>query len=150
MPETEADTAALLFQFLSAFGNAAGPGAHYRVEDTKHPARLFEILCGDSAVARKGTSLDRVKAFYQGVDVDWVGNIKSGLASGKGLIHHVRDPREETDKNGETKVVDDGVPDKRLLAVCSEFASLLSVMERPGNTLSPLLREAWDSGNLQI
>jgi hypothetical protein len=31
----------------------------------------------------------------------------------------------------------------------SEFASVLKIMRRPGNTLSPLLRAAWDNGNLR-
>jgi hypothetical protein len=33
--------------------------------------------------------------------------------------------------------------------VQSEFASVLKVMAREGNTLSPVLRAAWDSGNLR-
>ena len=30
-----------------------------------------------------------------------------------------------------------------------EFASVLSVAERPGNTISPLIRRAWDGDKLQ-
>ena len=40
LPETEADTAGLLFQFLAMFGNIIGAGPHYRVESTRHPGRL--------------------------------------------------------------------------------------------------------------
>ena len=32
----------------------------------------------------------------------------------------------------------------------SEFASVLRVSGRDGNTLSPVMRNAWDSGNLRI
>jgi hypothetical protein len=42
------------------------------------------------------------------------------------------------------------VSDKRLLIVETEFASVLKVNARDGNTLSPILRQAWDSGNLRI
>jgi hypothetical protein len=44
--------------------------------------------------------------------------------------------------------VDRGVTDKRLMVTEAEFANALAVMERPGNTLSPLLRRAWDGESL--
>lgn len=81
----------------------------------------------------------------------------SGLSSGEGLIWAVRDPilkREPVRERG--KVVDyqdveadAGVADKRLLVVEAELASTLRVMGRDGNTLSPVIRQAWDSGNLR-
>jgi hypothetical protein len=43
---------------------------------------------------------------------------------------------------------DPGIPDKRLLIVDAEFASLLTIMARSGNTLSPVIRLAWDSQTL--
>jgi hypothetical protein len=42
-------------------------------------------------------------------------------------------------------MIDPGVTDKRLFVVESEFASALKVATRQGNTLSPLIRKAWDS-----
>ena len=39
--------------------------------------------------------------------------------------------------------------DRRLLVVQPEFASVLRIMQRDGNTLSPLLRQAWDGGTLR-
>jgi hypothetical protein len=38
----------------------------------------------------------------------------------------------------------------RLLVLEGEFASTLRVMGRDGNTLSAVIRNAWDSGNLRI
>src|SRR5262249_27808062 len=43
---------------------------------------------------------------------------------------------------------DPGITDKRLLIVEPEFASTLKVLKRDGNTLSPILRQAWDGGIL--
>jgi hypothetical protein len=37
----------------------------------------------------------------------------------------------------------------RLLIVEGEFAGVLKVMSREGNTLSPVIRQAWDDGTLQ-
>jgi hypothetical protein len=42
-----------------------------------------------------------------------------------------------------------GVEDKRLMVVEPEFASVLSVSGREGSTLSEVLRNAWDSGDIQ-
>jgi hypothetical protein len=66
--------------------------------------------------------------------------IKSGLSSGEGVIHAIRDPQGQ----------DPGVSDKRLLVVESEFAATLRVMARDGNTLSATIRQAWDGNTLQV
>ena len=57
----------------------------------------------------------------------------AAASSGEGLIDRVRDE----DEGGEPR-------DKRFLAVETEFASVLKMLERQGNTLSPVLRAAWD------
>ncbi|MGH7294683.1 MAG: DUF3987 domain-containing protein [Polyangiaceae bacterium] len=62
----------------------------------------------------------------------------------------MRDPIERVNpKTGEVETVDEGVDDKRLLVVEPEFASPLKVLAREGNTLSPLIRCAWDTGKLR-
>jgi hypothetical protein len=154
LPETESDQAALLFQLLTAAGNIIGPDPHYRVERSRHPCRLYVLLIGETSKARKGTSLDNIRAFFEDVDPEWHHNIGSGLSSGEGLIHFVRDPEEQAvpkaeKGTGNPVVLDRGVSDKRLLVTSSEFATLLKIMIRPGNTLSPVMRDAWDSGNLR-
>ena len=42
------------------------------------------------------------------------------------------------------KLIDPGVTDKRLLLDEREFFSALAVMQRQGNTLSTVIRDAWD------
>jgi Protein of unknown function (DUF3987) len=78
-------------------------------------------------------------------------SVSSGLSSSEGLIDRVRDPRSKVNKKtGEEEVEDAGVEDKRLAVIESEFASILAVMERAGNTISPVIRCAWDGGDLEI
>ena len=60
-PETEADPAAILFQFLAAFGNAVGPGPYVAVEGDRHPPRLFTVQVGKTSKGRKGTSWGRAR-----------------------------------------------------------------------------------------
>ena len=157
-PATEADTAALLVQFLVGVGNAAGRTAHAVVEGDRHFCNEFAVLVGRSAKGRKGTSLGRVKSALAGGDPKWASDrIMSGLSSGEGLIWAVRDPIEKQEtvrERGqptkyETVVGDEGVEDKRLLVTEPEFAGVLKQTERHGNTLSPVLRCAWDSGDLR-
>jgi hypothetical protein len=46
-------------------------------------------------------------------------------------------------------VVDHGVSDKRLMVLEAEFASSLRVLGRDGNTLTAIIRQAWDPGDLR-
>jgi hypothetical protein len=151
-PHTEADPHALLLQLLAFFGNKIGRGPYYPVRRTKHATNLYVVLGGATSRARKGTSEGEVRGLFSDVDPldPWVRNcIQNGLSSGEGVIHAVRDERWGKDKKGNPELVDEGVTDKRLLVIESEFASVLMVMRREGNTLSPVLRGAWDHGNLQ-
>ncbi len=62
-PHTEGDPAAVLVQTLVCLGNAMGRNPHFYVEDTRHSTNLFAGVVGDTAMARKGTSLDRARRF---------------------------------------------------------------------------------------
>lgn len=154
-PHTEADPAPLLGQCLVAFGNAIGRKAHFLVEADKHYANLFVLVVGDTSKARKGTSLGYIRRLFRSVDCDWdKDRVVNGLSSGEGLIWQVRDPvtkmRSVKGRPNECEEVteDHGVKDKRLLVVESEFARVLKVIGRDGNTLSPVVRQAWDGGSL--
>lgn len=151
-PHTEADSAALLVQFLTYFGNIIGRSAYYQVEADKHYTNLFCVLVGDTASGRKGTSFGRVKEIFNGKDLAYEKDcVVSGLASGEGLLYQIRDAvcEEKTDtktKKVELVCTDKGVSDKRLLIVEGEFAQVLRVQGRECNTLSAFLRNLWDSG----
>ena len=153
-PETEADPAAILFQLLVAVGNMLGDSPFARVEADRHPPRMFVVQVGRTSKGRKGTSWGRVRSVIEAVDPTWAKTrIASGLSSGEGVIYEVRDPveQEQTNKKGETEtvIVDPGVTDKRLLLFEGEIAKALRSMERQGNTLSAVLRDAWDHGDLR-
>jgi hypothetical protein len=149
-PHTEADPNAVLLQYLSAVGNAIGRGPFYKVEGDQHFTKLNVVLVGDTSVGRKGTALGRVLELMGIADPEWATScVKGGMVSGEGLIHHVRDAvMKYSVKTGQMEQVDSGVSDKRLFIDAQEFSSALAVMERPGNTLSPVLRDAWGSRTL--
>jgi hypothetical protein len=110
---------------------------------------MYVITVGETSKARKGTSLGHVVNVVGQADPAWrASRIQSGLSSGEGLIEAVRDPEPDDGDDGDDKGHDPGVSDKRLLVVQGEFASVLAVMARAGNTLSSVIRDAWDHGNL--
>ncbi|WP_454063772.1 DUF3987 domain-containing protein [Candidatus Nitrospira salsa] len=157
-PHSEADISGLLLQVLTAFGNMIGRKPHFCAEADCHSLNLFTVLVGETSKGRKGTSWGYVRKIFSEVDAHWAKEkIKSGLSSGEGVIHKVRDPiykhgmmsldRTQID-SGSQEIIDPGVEDKRLLVYESEFASAIGVLKRVGNTLSPLLRQAWDTGDL--
>ena len=154
-PNTEADPVALLLVFLTAYGNAIGRGSYFKIGDDKHFMKIFTLLVGRSSKARKGVAQARINNLMENVYREWtISSEATGLASGEGLTHRVRDKvtkKIDDKKTGEkrTVVVDEGVTDKRLLVEEPEFAALLTVMSREGNNLSMQVRKAWDDATLQ-
>ena len=154
-PQTEADPAALLVQFLTALGNAIGRTAYYEVEATRHYGNIFSVAVGPTAAGRKGTAKAHVERAMEMVE-GWKDCVKGGLSSGEGLIHAVRDAtmrREPIKRYGrvieyQDVEADAGVADKRLLVYAPEFSQTLKVASREGNTLSDVIRQAWDTGDL--
>jgi hypothetical protein len=157
-PHTEADPVGMLGTFMVAIGNCIGRQPFYPVEGDHHHTNLFGVLVGESSRGRKGTSMGRVMSLFEGVDDHWLQNCSAaGLSSGEGLIWAVRDPIQRTTPTKEKGVItgyqtvvdDPGVEDKRLLVIESEFAQALRVLRREGNTLSAIIRQAWDKGSLR-
>jgi hypothetical protein len=156
-PASEADTAALLMQTLVAFGNVIGRSAHFEVEADRHHGNEFVVLMGKTSKARKGTSWGRIDRLYREVEEQWAAErVQSGLSSGEGLIWAVRDPIEKQERvkekgevRYETVQADPGIEDKRLLIYEPEFANVLKQTERQGNTVSVILRHAWDGRTLR-
>jgi hypothetical protein len=152
-PETEADPAALLLQFLVGFGNAIGPQPYFDIEGVWQKTNLFCLVVGRSAKARKGTAWAHVKRILEDVDRKWTQKCHaSNLSSGEGVIWAVREPSPK--KHGgaehERRGTEKDIVDKRLMVIQSEFASALRIQRREGNVLSAILRQAWDSGKLRI
>jgi hypothetical protein len=139
---TEADPAAVLLQLLVGFGNAIGRGPYFVADGARHYTNLFATLTGPTSKGRKGSSWARVLEALKLVDPDWAARcMATGLSSGEGVTYAVRDGAEHGD--------DQGVADKRVLVQEAEFAATLRVLRREGNTLSPVLRCAWDTGELR-
>ncbi len=149
-PHTEADPVAVLMNLLAAFGNAVGRDAFLRVGADYHRLNLYAAFVGETAKGRKGMSWGHPREFMHAADPSWAEErVMNGLSSGEGLIYAVRDRVTGENKDGEIIVVDEGVKDKRLFVMEGEFASVLKMMSRDGNTLSPIARQGWDGDRIQ-
>jgi Protein of unknown function (DUF3987)/CHC2 zinc finger len=148
---SEACKEAILVQFLVSMGNILGRDLYINQGVYNH-LNEFACLVGDSGGA-KGTSWDVIRGLLELVDEDWGKHcIKPGMATGEALINSIIDSREiilKGKRNGETglaeTVTEPGVDDKRALMLETEFSRLLAVCARSGNTLSEVLRQAFDS-----
>jgi hypothetical protein len=146
---TEADPVAVLVTLLSAFGNACGRGAFFRVGKDRHHPKINAVLVGETSKSRKGTSWGLVRDPMHAVDRYWAEErVENGLSSGEGLIYQVRDKRMGVNKDGDPVLEDPGADDKRLFILEGEFAGVLKVATREGNNLSAIIRSAWDAGKL--
>jgi hypothetical protein len=150
-PNTESDLAGLLAMLLSVIGNVIGRGAPFRVEEDRHFCKVNIVLIGQTSKGRKGTAQNRLNRLMRRVDPAWYEDcISTGLSSGEGVIHRLRDPVFVEDKDGNLQLKDPGVEDKRLQLEEPEFASPLTVMRREGNTLSMVVRNLWYDRPLEI
>jgi hypothetical protein len=149
-PCTEASPVAIAMQFLVAMGNLIGLGPHFYVGETRHGVNENLLIVGRSSFSRKGDSWNSAVRVLKGAYPDWASDcIASGLSSGEGLIHNVRDAVYTKDDTGQLKVSDVGIVDKRLLVVETEFSQPLKMFARLGNTLSDVIRNAWDGRPLR-
>ncbi len=146
---TEADPVGVLASILAFVGNAVGTGPHCMVGGTKHGLRFWPVMVGDTAVSRKGDGWKIASFVASLTSPTWLQERVrlGGLSSGEGMIWEVRDEIKKWIKGNE-EVVDPGVLDKRLMIVETEFARVLQSMERQGNTLSAIVRQAFDGENL--
>ena len=103
-------------------------------DGAQHPGRLFAVIVGDSAKARKGTSWAQVRRIMEIAEPAFTKDrIAGGFGSGEALVDSVAE--------GE---------DERLMVVEPEWSRVLSVGKRDGATLSQLLRQAWDGDRLAV
>lgn len=158
-PHTEADSAAMLIQLLAGFGSLIGKTAYFRIGGDYHFTKLFAVLVGATAKGRKGTSWSEIERLLVRVDESFREAVQNGLSSGEGLIFHVRDQATSSkpvrEKGGaiaryQDEIIDEGSKEKRAFVIEPEFARVLKVITREGNTLSSVIRQSWDTDRLSV
>lgn len=143
---TEAHPMAVAIHYVVYFAAHIGQQRYIRIGNDKHSLDFYGILVGRSGKV-KGTAeaqagfIERLATSQLQEQFGYIPPRKlAGLSSGEGLIQAIKDPEDEGD--------DKGVMDKRLLITESEYANVLTQDQRTGNTLSMVLRDAFDGKTL--
>ena len=143
---TEAHPMAVALHYVVYFASHIGQQRYIKIGNARHNLGIYGILVGKSGKV-KGTAEEQVSYIEQRATTyleEKAGYIPprrlSGLSSGEGLIQAIKDPEGEDDEKG--------VTDKRLMVTESEYANVLTQDQRNGNTLSVVLRDAYDGKNL--
>ena len=135
---SEADPVAVLVTLMAAFGVMAGSGPYSQISDDRHPALLWPLILGHTGIGRKGTSLGVAARLVKAAAPEFYSeNVTSGLSSGEGLIAAVAD-EDEGQAAGKTE----------LLVIETEYSVTMRRSGREGNTLSGVLRQAWEGDDL--
>lgn len=147
---------ALLIEFAARFGGAL----RLRIGDDDRTLPLFVLLVGPSGRGRKGTAAQFPRKLFEDVDdllapdpededpqlLPPAPQRTTGVASGVGIIEAVRDEGEKLMAAGPRVLP--AAPDKRLLIDLSEFVTVFAASANENNTLSPVLRDAFDGRTL--
>ena len=139
-PSTEADWIGVNAALLAGLGTWLGPDPHLQIASTRHPLLIWPLLCGATSTGRKGEAAAGARRVLHEAEPLMATHIVSGLSTGEGLIHRVRDGRGDRDE---------GVDDKRLLVEEQEFSSVMARARREGSTLAQVLRDLWDGRTVQ-
>jgi phage/plasmid primase-like uncharacterized protein len=141
-PFTEAHPAGILFALLTGFGAMLGREYYFTIGGVEHRANLYVMLIGATGDGRKGTAVAIARTILRTIDPTFGANISGGMSSGEGIIFKLADPPEP--KSGSPAPA----KDRRLLIVESEMSAPFKRMSRDGNSLSAVLRQAWDGDTL--
>lgn len=149
---TEAVPSTVAINILARFAASIGRTAHIQIGNQVRYLNFNALIVGPTSKGRKGTSAEvpaqlfRLAEQLNGIYTLPLQEVTS-LSTGEGLIRLVRDPQFD-DESG--KCIDKGIADKRLLCDISEFAGTLTVAARKENTLSAVLRDAFDGRTLSV
>ena len=128
---TESDPLAVLVQVLAWSGCRMGRSVWIQHGNTRHYPLIWPLIVGRTSTGRKGNSSNDSLSALSAHNA--LPRRRSGLSSGEGLVEAFM-----PSKNDET------TPDERLLIVETEWEAVLARCRREGNTLSAVLRDAWD------
>jgi hypothetical protein len=141
-PFSEAHPAGILISILVGYGAMLGRGPFFKAGGVRHHANLFAMLVGATGDGRKGTCWSLASSILKEIDGAFMrDNVAGGLSSGEGVIAKIAD-------RAEGGVTDSGSQDKRLLVSESEMSAPFKRMAKEGNSLSAVLRQAWDGETL--
>lgn len=136
--------APIALAFITYLSAAVSPRIRLPIADIYHPARIFSVHVGRSAMGGKGDSMALLKRIINYLDAKYPHLTplfhSGGLSTREGLALKLHDGYEEKGKQIPA------VLDKRLMIVESEFVKLLKLGKNDTNSILAVIRELWDYG----
>jgi hypothetical protein len=150
-PYLEADRAAILTSFLGTVGLLFQREAYCKVVADYHYPVDYYLTVGTSAIARKGNATNAVLELLEKVQPGFKSKIIHGLSTGQGLVKTLikKKPEDQEDSTEDGNAPAEAIAPAVLIEI-SEFSELLAVMKRDENTLSAVVRDAWDGKPLAV
>ena len=141
---TELMPEAVLSQFLCIIGNMMGRGLH-KNQEGRHGTVINLAVVGTTSNGAKGGSLRAVERLIQQIDSSYhLDKLKGGHNSPEALLAEICNEVTGLGKNGPI-IVEEEVPDKRLVVVEQELTRLFAVNNRNGSGMSEMLRLFYDA-----
>ena len=150
IPHTEADPNIILLAFLTFAGHLMGREYYAMTGADRHCGNIYLCPVGATGHGRKGSAISVVEHFFeQGAEHPKTGHVLHGISTGEGVIWEIHDAIVKRELNKKTQqfedtMVEENVPDKRLLIYLSEFHQCIAAMRRQDSILSSVFRQAWD------
>ncbi len=144
---TEANPMAVALHYAVYLAAHIGQQRYLRIGNEKHSLDFYGLLVGRTGKV-KGTAEAQARYIEQLAVTKLQKKYGykpprkvSGLSSGEGLIEALKNPKGDDEDDKFTV-------DKRLMITESEYANVLTQDQRGGNTLSVVLRDAYDGKTL--
>jgi hypothetical protein len=126
-------------------GNMLGRSPH-KEQEGRHGTVVNVAVVGNTADGAKGGSLKAVKNLIRHVSSDYVlDNLSTGHNSAEALLAEVADEITGVDKKGNPVVLEEEIPDKRMVVIEEELSRLFQLGLRGGSTMSEIMRQFYDS-----
>ncbi len=148
---TEASQAAVLGCLLVLAGCFMNGMRYFKIAKDIHYPILFLKVIGKSAKGRKGFAKNLAVEFFKLIDPNVKKRMRTGITSGEGLVSMVSDVYEKKQKKGPGVDLVTRTEEEKIIVINeSEGGRLFKVMERMGNTVSPVLRDLWDAQDVAV
>lgn len=146
----EANPACIMLGLLTSFGNMVGGRPYNADMGKKQRARLYSLIVGATAKARKSSTGDLVEQILEVVDKDYVEQrVMGGFGSGQVLIATLKMLYPEIDEQKQGDINITLRQDPRLLIREDEGVRIFKTVNSEGSIHSAVLRSAYDGAKIE-
>lgn len=156
--ETEIAPISVYAILIVLLGNYIGLRAKFKHVSSDLQTNLFLILIGLTKNGKKGAAQSAAEKVFKLVldeNDDWLKCIKKGVKTAEAIVSCITDEQFGEEKNVKSNqyekiIICEGVRDKRLMIVETEFSKVLREASKAGSQMSETYRQSYDGGALSM